>query len=197
MAVQLPPPGQRMAALKRAAAAPRYKDAVCIYLESEALPLQSGSTAMATRSPVRSTARRASVAFGRSHGGADQSFETSATKCRNSLGALLVAAAVLCGVGLTPAPRAHAAPGPEVEFVYNVLGRRQYNFPNNDAIGYGYGICDKAAHGEGYSQIMGDVKRDVTPNDEFSANFLVSNAVNILCPAQIWQLRNSAAGYIS
>jgi hypothetical protein len=170
-------------------------DAVLVYVESKAMSLQSGSTAMATRRPVRSTARRASVAFGRGHGDADRSFETSAPNCRNSLGALLIAAAVLVGVGLTPAPRAHAAPAPEVEYVYNVVGRRHYNFPNNDAIGYGYGICDKVAHGESYPQIMGDVKSGVTPNDEFAANYLVSYAVNILCPEQIWQLRNSAAGY--
>jgi hypothetical protein len=42
---------------------------------------------------------------------------------------------------------------------------------------------------------MGDVKNDVTPNDEFAANYLVSYAVNLLCPAQIWQLHKSAAHY--
>ena len=42
---------------------------------------------------------------------------------------------------------------------------------------------------------MGDVKNDIRPNDEFAANYLVSYAVNLLCPAQIWQLRNSAAHY--
>ena len=73
--------------------------------------------------------------------------------------------------------------------------RRQYTFPNNDAVGYGYAICDKVTGGEGYPQVMGDVKRDVTPNDEFAANYLVSYAVNLLCPAQIWQLRNSATHY--
>lgn len=97
------------------------------------------------------------------------------------------------GPGLTP--RAFAVPAPEVEFLYNVMGRRQYNFPNNDALGYGHGICDKVTQGEGYGQVMGDVKRDVTPNDEFSANFLVSNAVSILCPEQLWELRNSAGHY--
>ena len=86
-------------------------------------------------------------------------------------------------------------PGPEVEYVYDVVLRRHYEFPNNDAIGYGYGICDKVSHGETYSEVMGDVKRDVTPNDEFAANYLVSYAVNLLCPARIWQLRNSAGGY--
>ncbi|ARV80174.1 DUF732 domain-containing protein [Mycobacterium sp. 050128] len=108
---------------------------------------------------------------------------------------LFTAAVVLGGVAQTSAPRAHAAPAPEVEYVYDVAVRRHYNFPNDDAIGYGYVICNKASQGNSYAQIIGDVKRDVTPNDEFAANYLVSYAVNILCPAQIWQLRNSAAGY--
>jgi Protein of unknown function (DUF732) len=89
----------------------------------------------------------------------------------------------------------HAAPDPRVEYLYDVSVRRQYNFPNNDAVGYGYVICDKVSAGEGYPQVMGDVRRDVTPNDEFAANYLVSYAVNLLCPAQIWGLRNSAQHY--
>jgi Protein of unknown function (DUF732) len=107
---------------------------------------------------------------------------------------LVVATAVAAAASALPMP-AHAAPAPEVEYTYDVMVRRHYNFPNNDAIGYGYAICDKVSHGETYSQVMGDVKRDVTPNDEFAANYLVSYAVNLLCPAQIWQLRNSAGGY--
>jgi Protein of unknown function (DUF732) len=109
--------------------------------------------------------------------------------------ALLVAAAAIGAAAGPLAPAAHAAPDPRVEYLYDVAVRRQYNFPNNDAVGYGYGICDKVTGGEGYAQVMGDVKRDVTPNDEFAANYLVSYAVNLLCPAQIWQLRNSATHY--
>jgi len=86
-------------------------------------------------------------------------------------------------------------PGPEVEYTYNVMVRRHFDFPNNDAIGYGYGICDKVINGVPYAGIMADVKIDVMPNDEQAANYVVSNAVGILCPAQIWQLRNSAAHY--
>ncbi len=102
------------------------------------------------------------------------------------------------GVGLVvPAsvPLAHAVPAPEVEYTYNVTVRRHFDFPNNDGIGYGYQICDKVAAGIGYPQIMGDVKNEVAPSDEFSANYLVSYAVGILCPAQIWQLRHTAAAY--
>lgn len=93
------------------------------------------------------------------------------------------------------APPAQAAPDPRTEYMYNVAVRRQYNFPGDDALGYGYQICDKVTAGEAYALVMGDVKNDVTPNDEAAANYLVSYAVNLLCPAQIWQLRNSAGNY--
>ena len=109
--------------------------------------------------------------------------------------AVIVAAAAVGGVPVTLAPWVHAAPAPEVEYVYDVAVRRHYNFPNNDAISYGHGICDKVTGGESYAQVMSEVKSDVSPNDEFAANYLVSYAVNLLCPAQIWQLRNSAAHY--
>jgi hypothetical protein len=116
-------------------------------------------------------------------------------KCRTWLAVLIVAAAAVGGATQALAPRAHAAPAPEVEYMYDVAVRRHYDFPNNDAVAYGYGICDKVTGGESYSQVMGDVKGDVTPNDEFAANYLVSYAVNLLCPTEIWQLRKSAAGY--
>ena len=115
-------------------------------------------------------------------------------RCR-PLVAVIIAGTAFGVVAQTPVPRANAAPAPEVEYTYDVVVRRHYDFPNNDAIGYGWGICDKVRNGEGYPQIMAEVKRDVSPSDEFAANYLVSYAVGILCPAQIWQLRNSAAGY--
>ncbi|MCW2511860.1 MAG: conserved hypothetical secreted protein [Mycobacterium sp.] len=108
---------------------------------------------------------------------------------------VVVTGIVVGAVVQTPAPVARAVPAPEVEYTYDVVVRRHYDFPNNDAIGYGYGICDKVRGGEGYPQVMSEVKGDVLPNDEFAANYLVSYAVGILCPEQIWQLRNSAAHY--
>jgi hypothetical protein len=75
---------------------------------------------------------------------------------------------------------------------------RHYNFSKPDeAISYGHGTCETLSRGQGYAQVIGDVKSDVIPNDELAANYLVSYAVNLLCPAQIWQLRNSAAHYQS
>jgi hypothetical protein len=93
------------------------------------------------------------------------------------------------------APPTAAVPGPEIEYTYNVMVRRHFDFPNNDAIGYGFGVCNKVTQGMPYAAVMSEVKRDVFPNDEQAANYVVSNAVGILCPAQIWQLRDSAAGY--
>jgi hypothetical protein len=111
-------------------------------------------------------------------------------------GAFVVVAAVFGAAIPALAAPAHGAPAPEVEYTYDVMVRRHYNFASPDqAIAYGHGICDKVSGGQSYSQVMGDVKRDVMPNDEFAANYLVSYAVNLLCPAEIWQLRNSAAGY--
>jgi hypothetical protein len=116
-------------------------------------------------------------------------------KRRKSLVVSIAFAAGVAGAAQMRAPRAHAAPAPEVEYVYDVMVRRHYDFPNNNALSYGHGICDEVTAGQSYAQVMGDVKRDVTPNDEFAANYLVSYAVNLLCPDQIWQLRNSAAHY--
>lgn len=114
---------------------------------------------------------------------------------RRLVSASVLAASVLGALTSVQAPRAGAVPGPEIEYTYDVMVRRHYDFPGNDAIGYGFAICDKVARGEPYAAVMGDVKADVLPNDEFAANYLVSNAVGILCPAQISQLRTSAAGY--
>jgi hypothetical protein len=121
---------------------------------------------------------------------------TDEMNSRNALVAAVVAAAAVGVVPSAPAPRAHAAPNPEVEYVYDMTVRRQYNFPNNDSLAYGHGICDKVGQGEGYGQVIGDVKRDVSPSDQFAANYVVGYAVNLLCPELIWQLRNSSGGYI-
>lgn len=120
----------------------------------------------------------------------------SGGKHQLSLGAVIVAAVIISGIApeLDPPP-AQAKPAPDIEYMYDVTVRRAYNFPDNDPLGYGYKICDKVRGGEGYPQVMGDIKADVTPNDEFAANYLVSYAVDLLCPNLIPQLRDSAANY--
>jgi len=109
--------------------------------------------------------------------------------------AVAAVALVVSSAGVYVAPQAGAVPGPEVEYTYNVIVRRHFDFLNNDAIGYGFGIWTKSPRGVPYADVTTDVKRDVFPNDEQAANHVVAYAVGILCPAQIWQLRNTAAGY--
>jgi hypothetical protein len=105
----------------------------------------------------------------------------------------LIAAATMGGLMLGLAPAAQAD---RVAYLVNVTVRPGYNFPNSAAaLDYGYGICDKIGNGERYPQLMGDVKNDFNTSDEFQASYLISQAANELCPAQIWQLRNSAAHY--
>lgn len=82
-------------------------------------------------------------------------------------------------------------------YLVNVTVRPGYNFPNADAaLTYGDGICGKVRAGERYAQIMREVKEDFGNPDEYQASYLISQAVGELCPAQIWQLRQSAAGYV-
>jgi hypothetical protein len=112
----------------------------------------------------------------------------------NLLAVAFFAWAGLFGIAtLASAPRVRAD---VVAYLVNVTVRPGYNFANADAaLGYGHGICDKVSQGRSYAQVMGDVKVDFNTSDEYQASYLISQAVNELCPALIWQLRNSAAGY--
>lgn len=106
---------------------------------------------------------------------------------------LLVAATLAVPVTLAPAAQADAT-----AYLIGVTVRPGYNFPNADAaLGYGYGICDKVAAGQPFTRVMSDVRGDFNTDDDYQASYLVSQAVNELCPGQIWQLRNSAAHYQS
>lgn len=104
-------------------------------------------------------------------------------------------AALLCGAAIvTNTPTASAD---TVAYLINVTVRPGYNFANADhALSYGRAICDKIAQGRPYAQLVGDVKRDFKTNDGYQASYLISQAAQELCPAQIWQLRRSAAGYV-
>lgn len=107
---------------------------------------------------------------------------------------LMVASTVLLVLALAAGlPRAHAD---TVAYLVQVTMRPGYNFASaDDALSYGNQLCDKVSHGRGYSDLLGDVKADFNTSDEFEASYLIDKAVNELCPAQIWQLRNSAAHY--
>lgn len=118
---------------------------------------------------------------------------TNTTTTAALAGAVLTTMGLL-GMGATV--RAAPARADQVAYLVNVTVRPGYNFANaNDALAYGHGICEKIASGTPYGQIMSEVKTDFATTDEYQASYLVTQAANELCPAQIWQLRNSAAGY--
>ncbi|MEM6107558.1 DUF732 domain-containing protein [Mycobacterium sp. 050272] len=99
--------------------------------------------------------------------------------------------AAALGVATAHAPAAHAD---SVAYLVNVTVRPGYGFANADAaLSYGYGICDKVSSGEGYGQLIGDLQADFHTADDYQASYLITQSVNELCPALIWQLRNSAA----
>lgn len=94
---------------------------------------------------------------------------------------------------LVSAPSASAD---QVAYLVNVTVRPGYNFRSpDDALSYGYRICDKISQGRSFTQLVSDIKTDFNTADEFQASYLISQAAQELCPAMIWQLRNSAAGY--
>jgi hypothetical protein len=100
-------------------------------------------------------------------------------------------AATLAAALTVPAAKADA-----VAYLVNVTVRPGYNFPNaRAALDYGNGICDTVSQGRTYPQVMSEVKQHFDTTDEYQAAYLINQAVNELCPALIWQLRNSATQY--
>ena len=94
-------------------------------------------------------------------------------------------------VALSPPANADA-----VAYLVNVHVRPGYNFPNAEAaIGYGNTICDRVAAKMSYAQLVDQVTADFRTTDYYQGAYLINQAVNELCPAQIWQLRQSAGGY--
>jgi hypothetical protein len=88
------------------------------------------------------------------------------------------------------APTAHAD---AVAYLVNVTVRPGYHFTGaDDALHYGYGICETVAQGATYATIMSNVQADIDTSDAYPAAYLINQAVNELCPAQIWQLRKSS-----
>jgi hypothetical protein len=109
--------------------------------------------------------------------------------------AITAVAAVLAtaATAFSPATPANAD---SVAYLVNVHVRPGYNFPNADAaIGYGNTICDRVAAKMSYSQLVDQVKADFHTTDYYQGAYLINQAVNELCPAQVWQLRQSAGGY--
>src|SRR6185312_10614715 len=101
----------------------------------------------------------------------------------------ILASAALSVVRLACAPTAHAD---QVAYLVNVTVKPGYNFPNADAaLSYGYSVCDRVGAKVGYAQLVADVQRDFGTSDYYQGAYLINQAVNELCPAQIWQLRQS------
>ena len=112
---------------------------------------------------------------------------------------IVAAAAVTAGLAGTVGVAVSAAPPARadvVAYLVNVHVRPGYNFPNGDvAIAYGRTICDRVAAKMPYGQLVDQLKVDFRTSDYYQAGYLINQAINELCPAQIWQLRQSAAGY--
>ena len=105
----------------------------------------------------------------------------------------VAAALATAATAFSPASPANAD---TVAYLVNVHVRPGYNFPNAEAaIGYGNTICDRVAAKMSYSQLVDQVKADFHTTDYYQGAYLINQAVNELCPAQIWQLRQSAGGY--
>lgn len=137
----------------------------------------------------------ASTSIGAQHVVAGRKWRTAIKAVHPRLGSGLVMAltAAFSAATLIAAPTARAD---VVAYLVNVTVRPGYNFASADAaIQYGQGVCGKIADGKPYTAIVGDINSDFNTSDGYQANYLVSQAVNELCPALIWQLRNSAAQY--
>lgn len=90
-------------------------------------------------------------------------------------------------------PIAHAD---DTAYLVNVTVRQGYPFTNAaDALAYGHHICDEIAAGRPYGALVTDANTDLNMADPYQGAYLVAQAANELCPALIWSLRNSAAGY--
>jgi hypothetical protein len=99
----------------------------------------------------------------------------------------------LLGVATTAAPHVRAD---LVAYLVNVTVRPGYDFASaENALAYGDGICDKVSAGRTYAKLVRDIENDFHTADELQASYLITQAVNELCPALIWQLRATAAHY--
>jgi len=109
----------------------------------------------------------------------------------------MVVGAVAACAAATGLATAQPARADSVGYLVNVTVRPGYNFPNADAaLSYGHGLCDQIGSGVSYAQLVNTIKSDFATSDEFQASYLLSQASQELCPTQIWQLRQSAAGYV-
>jgi hypothetical protein len=104
---------------------------------------------------------------------------------------LIGAAAIAAALGAAP-----VAGADQIGYIINVTVRPTYNFANAQAaLDYGYALCGRIQNKDSYTDMAAQIKRDFNTRDEFTVSYLLSQAAQELCPAQTWQLRQSAAGY--
>ena len=81
-----------------------------------------------------------------------------------------------------------------VAYLVNVTVRPGYDFPNAEAaLAYGHDICGRLRSGTPYATLVNEVRSDFATGDDYQGSYLIAQSVNELCPALIWNLRNSAA----
>jgi hypothetical protein len=86
------------------------------------------------------------------------------TPARFVVAALVAGGAAMLGFSTAEVPTAKAD---AVAYLVNVTVRPGYNFANADqALAYGYGVCDKFATGTTYAQVIGDMKADFNTANE-------------------------------
>ncbi len=108
------------------------------------------------------------------------------------LRSMTVTTVLAVGVAASPAV-AHAD---ALGYLINITVRPGYHFASSDAaVAYGYGICDKIHSGTRYGPLLAGIMADQATDDEYQAAYLVNQAAEMLCPAEIWQLRQSAIHY--
>jgi hypothetical protein len=106
-----------------------------------------------------------------------------------------VTTAVACAAGAAMAT-APPSGADAVGYLVNVTVRPGYNFPNAQAaLDYGYGLCDRIGQRQSYADLATSIRSDFNTSDEHLVSYLLSQSAQELCPAQIWQLRQSAVGY--
>lgn len=113
------------------------------------------------------------------------------SRSRVPLAGVLAVATAVATFGWAP-----AADADQIGYLINVTVRPTYNFPNAQAaLDYGYHLCGRIENKDSYADMAAQIKHDFNTDDEFTVSYLLSQAAQELCPAQIWQLRQSAIGY--
>lgn len=128
------------------------------------------------------------------HRANDVSTRTFARRIRRRVIAVVaVVMTVPSSVGFALATPARAD---ALGYLVNVTMRPGYQFADADAaLAYGYQLCDQTRTGTSYPDLMRGVRSDLATEDEFQASYLIGQAIDQLCPSELWLLRHSAGGY--